>query len=165
MIILLMGVSGSGKTTIGEGLADSLGWPFFDADSFHPPANVEKMRQGIPLTDADRLPWLDAIRAKMDGLIARGESAVITASALKQRYRDRLGVDRPEVRLVYLKGDYEQIRQRMEDRQDHFMPPDLLRSQFETLEEPIGALALDITPPPERIVATIREGLGLGLKE
>lgn len=161
MIILIMGVSGSGKTTIGEQLAASLGWPFFDADSFHPPANIEKMRRGIPLNDADRAPWLDAIRARMDDLIRRGEPAVITASALKEAYRERLGVDRPEVRLVHLKGDFDLIRERMAQRADHFMPPDLLASQFETLEEPSGALTVDIAQPPEAIVAQIRQSLNL----
>lgn len=161
MIILLMGVAGSGKTTIGELLAADLGWPFFDADSFHPTANVEKMSRGIPLTDADRLPWLDAIRAKMDDLLRRGESAVITSSALKESYRDRLGVDRPGVRLVHLTGDYDLILRRMQERADHFMPPELLRSQFDTLEAPRDALTLDIALPPEEIAAAIRRELGV----
>jgi gluconokinase len=118
------------------------------------------MSRGIPLTDADRLPWLDAIRARMDDLIQRSESAVITSSALKESYRDRLGVDRPGVRLVHLTGGYDLILSRMQGR-EHFMPPDLLRSQFEALEAPRDALTVDITPPPEEIVATIRRELGV----
>jgi gluconokinase len=161
MIIILMGVSGSGKTTIGQLLAQDLGWPFYDGDDFHPQANIDKMRQGIPLTDEDRDSWLTALRHHIDTLLDNRQSAVLACSALKQGYRDRLGGDRPAVRFIYLKGDYALIRQRLQKRQGHFMPADLLKSQFATLEAPEDVLAIDISQTPEAIVNSIKRALEL----
>ena len=159
MIIILMGVSGSGKTTIGERLAQALGWPFYDGDQFHPPANVAKMQQGMPLTDEDRWPWLHALRTHMATWLQQGRSAVLTCSALKQAYREHLVVDEAEVKLVYLKGDYDLIHERLAQRHGHFMPPGLLASQFAALEEPEQGVVVDIVHPPETIVALIRAQL------
>jgi gluconokinase len=161
MIIILMGVSGSGKTTIGERLAQVLGWPFYDGDQFHPPTNVAKMRQGMPLTDEDRWPWLQALRTHIETWVQQGMSAVLACSALKQAYREYLIIDEAEVKLVYLKGDYDLIRDRLAQRQGHFMPPGLLASQFATLEEPKQGVVVDIVHPPETIVALIRGQLGV----
>lgn len=161
MIILLMGVAGSGKTTIGQQLAAQLGWSFRDADDFHPPENVAKMSAGIPLDDRDRAPWLAAIRAHIDACAARGESAVLTCSALKEKYRDILLRGATAVRLVHLTGSFDLILERMNARQGHFMKPQMLRSQFEALEAPREALAVDIGKSPEAIVAEIRSRLHL----
>jgi gluconokinase len=160
MIIILMGVSGSGKTTVGRLLARDLGWPFYDGDDFHPQANIDKMRQGIPLTDADRDSWLTALRRQIDNLIGNHQSAVLACSALKQAYRDRLRGDWPEVRFIYLKGDYALIRRRLRKRRGHFMKADLLTSQFATLEEPQGVPTVDIAQTPEAIVECIKQALG-----
>jgi gluconokinase len=160
MVIILMGVTGSGKTTIGWGLARALGWPFYDADDFHPAANVEKMSRGVPLDDADRAPWLAALRELVRGCVESGESAVLACSALKESYRDRLLFDEV-VRLVYLKGDENLIRERLRDREGHFMKAAMLDSQFAALEEPDGALRVDVSAPPEEIVKAIRDGLGV----
>jgi len=161
MVIILMGVSGSGKTTIGQRLAQALGWPFYDGDQFHPRANVDKMQQGMPLTDEDRWPWLQALRAHIETCIQQAVSAVLACSALKQVYRDYLRIDEAEVKLVYLKGDYDLIHERLAQRHGHFMPPGLLASQFAALEEPERAVVVDIGPPPEAIVALIRQQLGV----
>src|SRR5215470_396542 len=152
MIIILMGVSGSGKTTIGQRLAEALVWPFYDGDQFHPQANVAKMQQGIPLTDEDRWPWLQALRAHIATCIQQGVSAVLTCSALKQVYRDYLLIDETQVQLVYLKGDYDLIHARLAQRHGHFMPPELLASQFAALEEPERAVVVDIGHPPDTTV-------------
>ena len=161
MIILLMGVSGAGKTSVGAQLADDLGWPFYDGDTFHPKANVEKMRQDIPLTDADRFPWLSALRRLIDDLARQETSAIVTCSALKQAYRDRL-LDGPgDARLVYLKGDFALIRARMQTRRSHYFKADLLRSQFDALEEPDSGLVIDIALPLEAMVQQIRQALGV----
>jgi carbohydrate kinase (thermoresistant glucokinase family) len=135
-IVVVMGVAGAGKSTVGAALAEALGCAFADADEFHPPANIAKMRAGTPLTDADRQSWLAAIAARIDEWRAAGKSGVIACSALKRAYRRIVIGDRPEVRLAYLKGDPALIRQRLKTRQHHFMPASLLDSQFETLEEP-----------------------------
>jgi gluconokinase len=161
MIIILMGVSGSGKTAIGERLAQALGWPFYDGDQFHPPANVAKMQQGMPLTDADRWPWLRALRSHIETCLHQGVSAVLACSALKQTYREHLVIDEAEVKLVYLKGDYDLIHERLAQRRGHFMPSGLLASQFASLEEPERGVVVDIVHPPETIVALIREQLGV----
>jgi gluconokinase len=160
MVIILMGVTGSGKTTIGRGLARELGWPFYDADDFHPAANVEKMSRGVPLDDADRAPWLAALRELVRGLVESGGHAVLACSALKKSYRDYLLID-GRVRLVYLKGDDGLIRERLRDRRGHFMEAAMLDSQFAALEEPEGALRVDISPPPAEVVEAIRDGLGV----
>jgi len=161
MVIILMGVSGSGKTTVGTCLAEVLDWDFVDGDDFHPEANVEKMRRGEPLTDADRGPWLRAVRNFIDERLDREEPAVIACSALKEAYRDVLLDGNDGAELVYLRGGYDLIRQRMKARTDHFFDADLLDSQFEALEEPRpeGALIVDVGATPEEIVRTIRCGL------
>lgn len=161
MIIVVMGVAGSGKTTVGGRLARDLGWAFYDGDDFHPPANVEKMRSGVPLSDADRLPWLAELRALIDRCLATGEDAVIACSALKDSYRRLLGAGRPEVALVYLRGGAGLIERRLAARQGHFMPPNLLESQLAVLEEPAEALALDAALDPAALVEAVRAYLGL----
>ena len=160
-LVFLIGVSGSGKTTIGRQLADELGWDFHDADDFHPATNVEKMKQGIPLTDEDRAPWLDRIAAFARELMAAERRAVFACSALKQRYRDRLRVD-DTVRFVLLDGPPELLRARIESRHHHFMPESLLESQLDALEPPgPDVLRVDVEDPPGRIVQEIRGALGL----
>ena len=136
LVLVVMGVSGSGKTTVASMLAGRLGWHFAEGDDFHPAANIEKMHAGTPLNDDDRLPWLRAIAAQIDRWREGGESGVITCSALKHRYRAIIIGEREEVRLVYLKGDIDTIRRRLVARHGHFMPASLLQSQFEALEEP-----------------------------
>ncbi len=146
-VVVVMGVSGSGKTTIAALLAGRLHWDLADADSFHSPANVAKMRSGSPLTDEDRWPWLRAIAASIDAERAAGRHGVVTCSALKRSYREIIIDGRADVRLVYLKGEFDLIVHRMVARHDHFMPAALVRSQFETLEEP--------TPDENAIVVSI----------
>jgi carbohydrate kinase (thermoresistant glucokinase family) len=135
-VLLVMGVSGSGKTTVGKALADALGWSFQEGDDLHPAANIAKMKAGMPLTDADRQPWLAAIANWIDGQAARIEPGIITCSALKRAYRDDLRIGRPQVWLVFLEGSRELIAERLAHRQGHFMPPRLLESQFAALEAP-----------------------------
>lgn len=159
MILIITGVSGSGKTTIGKLLAQKLNWPFYEGDDFHPAANVEKMRSGQALNDEDRLPWLRSLRKLIEKLIAERKSAVITCSALKESYRKILSDGLNEVGFVYLKANYEQIYPRMMARHGHFMPPELLKSQFETLEQPDDALVVDATQPPDVIVELIKKDL------
>ena len=160
-IVILMGVAGSGKTTVGARLAQDLGWAFDDADGFHPSANVAKMSAGQPLTDADRAPWLAAIGAYITDRLARGETAVVTCSALKQAYRDQIVPDPACVRLVYLRGTRDQLWARLCGRENHFMKPAMLDSQLAALEEPTHALTVDITPAPTVIAAQIRQALSL----
>ena len=156
-----MGVSGVGKTTIGRRLANDLGWRFCDGDDYHPPANVDKMRRGIALTDEDRDAWLTTLEQLIQQLINESQSAILTCSALKQTYRDRLIGNRREVVLVYLKGSYELIRQRLLSRKEHFMRADLLSSQFETLGEPQGVLVVETDREPDFVVNHIKQALGL----
>ena len=156
--IVVMGVSGSGKTTVARLLAGRLGWRFAEADEFHSAANVAKMRGGVPLTDEDRAPWLAAIASYIDDAIASGKLAVVTCSALKRRYRDVIIGSRPGVALVYLKGDYDTIAKRIAARPHHYMPVSLLKSQFEALEEPAGpegAIVVSVDLPPDEIVREI----------
>ena len=154
-VVILMGVSGSGKSTVGALLAQRLHWEFEDADWFHPASNVDKMHKGIPLTDEDRWPWLRAIAAWIDKTRSAGGHGVVTCSALKRRYRDVLIGDRSDVYLVYLKGDETLIARRIATRHEHFMPPSLLHSQFAALEEP-GVdempITVSIEPQPRDIV-------------
>lgn len=160
MVVLVMGVSGSGKTTVGELLAERLGCEFADADDYHPPANVEKMRAGVALTDADRSPWLDLLRDLIRDRLAAGDDLVLACSALRAAYRDRLLAADDRVAIVYLKGDHELIRLRLANRAGHYMDSRLLDSQFATLEEPDDALVFDVTVAPEIIVDCIEQKLG-----
>lgn len=154
-IAIVMGVSGSGKTTIAAGLARAQGWILLEGDQFHPPANVAKMHAGTPLTDEDRWPWLRAIAARSDELRAAGQSAVVACSALKRAYRDILIGDRPDTMLVYLRGSQALIAERLRARKGHFMPPALLDSQFATLEEPgpdEQPIVVDIGGPADAVI-------------
>ena len=155
-----MGTAGSGKTTIGELLASQLGWEFFDADSFHSPANIEKMSRGVPLTDDDRVPWLNSIREAMLQWDAQGRKVVLACSALKRSYRERLQIN-SNVKLVYLKGSFELLRARLHARKGHYAGEQLLASQFGDLEEPTDAITVDVARSPEEIVAEIRKQLAL----
>jgi gluconokinase len=156
MIILLMGVSGAGKTTVGELLAKQLGFAYIEGDSFHSAANIGKMRSGIPLTDDDRLPWLQEMAKSIDIWIAKEKNVVLSCSALKQSYRDLLIKNKP-VKLVYLKGPIDLISSRVEKRTGHFMPQSLLQSQFDALEEPTDAITVDVSSSPSEIVKEIRQ--------
>jgi gluconokinase len=160
VIVVVMGVTGAGKTTIGRLLAQQLGWEFTDADSFHSPANVERIRQGIPLDDADRAPWLKSLRQAMEQWVAEGRNMVLACSALKKSYRHELYLG-SEVKFVYLKGSYDLIYQRLRARHGHFASEKILASQFAALEEPDDAVTVEIDQPAEAIVAEIRRGLGL----
>jgi len=159
VIILLMGVQGSGKTTVGRALAEHLGWRFADADEFHPPENIAKMAAGIPLDDRDRAPWLRALRAEIDRSLADRSNLVLTCSALKERYRQRLLTD--GVALVYLRGTRELIASRLKSRAGHFAKLDLLNSQFADLEEPTNALTIDVSSSVGEIVKEITDCLRL----
>ncbi|WP_437318821.1 gluconokinase [Sorangium sp. So ce385] len=161
MIVVVMGVSGAGKTTVGVRLARDLGWEFLDADDLHPAANVEKMRSGKPLDDRDRAPWLAALAARIRQLLDAGRDAVIACSALKAAYRAQLLVDPARMRLVHLTGDPALIAARLAARTDHFMPPGLLATQLAALEPPEDALRVDIDGTPEEIAAAVRRALGL----
>jgi gluconokinase len=163
VVILLTGVSGSGKTTVMQLLASQLGWQFADADDYHSASNVAKMRNGIPLTDADRAPWLATLRAMCAHWIATGKSAVLACSALKREYREELRVS-PEVKFVYLKGSPQLLYERLRSRTGHFMTERMLASQLEALEEPEEsehAVVVDVDRSPEEIVAEARAKLGL----
>jgi gluconokinase len=159
MILIVAGVSGSGKTTVGAMLAGRLGWRFADGDSFHSAANIAKMHAGIPLTDADRQPWLRAITAWMDDRDARGESAVVTCSALKRAYRGELLDGRPEARMIFLTADRAEVARRMAARHGHFFPGQLLGTQFGALEPPkpdeTSVTVMASGPSPEDTVAAI----------
>jgi len=160
MIVMVMGVTGSGKTTVGELLAKRLGCEFADADDFHSAANKDKMHRGIPLTDADRMPWLAAIHQKLVECNAQHQNLVLGCSALKQSYRDQLVRDL-EVRLVYLKGSYELIDKRLRARKGHFADDKILAAQFADLQEPSNAVVVDIHSEPEQIVDEICRRLSL----
>lgn len=160
-ILLIMGVAGSGKTTIGRRLAAELSWPYHEADDFHSAANKEKMGRGIPLDDYDRAPWLAAIRAAMDECLAAGRSAVFTCSGLKDKYRRVLMDGAPGVSLVYLATDLETSLARVGRRKGHYMKADMVQSQFAALEVPTNAFSVDTRLPPEKIIAEIRRALSL----
>lgn len=161
MVIILMGPMGCGKTTIGKILAEKLGGSFYDGDDFHPEKNVEKMRAGIALTDEDRKLWLENLHGNIQRWLKDKENTILACSALKQAYRDILGVDQNTVRTVYLKGSYELLRKRIEERQHLYMDKNLLRSQLDTLEEPKDGLTVDISAAPEIVVSTIINNLNL----
>jgi gluconokinase len=164
MIVVLAGVSGSGKTTVGESLARRLAWPFTDGDSLHPAANITKMRAGVPLTDEDRWPWLAAVAAVIDERIAAGQSAVVACSALKRSYRDLLLAGRPAVRMVFLDVDHDLLAARLAARHGHFFRADLLASQLADLENPQPAeriLVLPAVGTPEQIAQQIISRLQL----
>jgi gluconokinase len=159
MVVVLMGVSGSGKTEDGTRLAEALGGTFVEGDDYHPPANVAKMRSGVPLDDADRQPWLETLSREIGTWLDAGKTVVLACSALKQRYRDILKAGRPGVRFVHLKGDKALIRKRLDKRRGHYMPASLLDSQFAALEEAGDVITVGIDAPPDAIVADIRRAL------
>lgn len=164
MIVIVFGVSGAGKTTIGKLLADELGWRFLEADDFHPASNVEKMRDGRPLADEDRWPWLEQLRHQITRSIAAKENAVLACSALKRVYRERLRVG-DDVTFVFLHGDYALIEKQFQHRRGHFMDPELLKSQFTDLEEPKtddGTVTIELGRSPQELVEEIKAKLGLG---
>jgi gluconokinase len=162
VVVVLMGVSGSGKTTVGKVLAAKLGWSFVEGDDFHPPENVGKLRAGTPLTDDDRRPWLSAIRDRMDAALDRGENVVLACSALKHAYQEYLERHDPaHVHFVHLRGSEDLIQERLAARAGHFMNPALLHSQFETLEPPDHAVQVDVTDAPDAIADRIRRELGV----
>lgn len=160
MIILLMGVTASGKTTVGQQLASQLNWEFLDADDFHSAANVAKMRAGIPLTDEDRDPWLQSLRDAIAQRLAAGRNAILACSALREAYRERLVIS-PVVKLVFLRGGFSLLQERIQARQGHYMNPRLLESQFNTLEvpDPTNALIVDVDRSVPEIVQQIRADL------
>jgi gluconokinase len=161
MVIILMGVAGAGKTTVGKRLAAALGWRFLEGDDFHPQRNVAKMAAGVPLTDEDRQPWLEQLRGLIAQALERGEDVVLACSALRRSYRQRLAVDPARMRWVYLTAPAEVLARRLGERKGHFMPAGLLDSQLATLEPPEDALVLDVTPGVDEVVSRIRAGLGL----
>jgi len=150
-----MGVSGSGKTTLGKALAQKLGWDFFDADDFHPPANIVKMAAGIPLSDSDRAPWLASLHEQLLSTLKAGRHPVLACSALKDKYRAQLLEGMDGIAIIYLKGSYDLIFSRMSIREGHYMKPEMLRSQFDTLEEPKDAVVLDVEMSLEEMIDTI----------
>jgi gluconokinase len=163
VVIIILGVSGTGKTTVGELLARELGWHFYEADDFHSPANIEKMRRGVPLTDDDRWPWLENLRELIKRCVAVNENAVLACSALKRVYRKHLRVS-AEVELVFLRGDYGLVAEQLRHRRGHFMNPGLLRSQFVDLEEPHpeeGVLTIELSRTPNELVDEIKTKLHL----
>ena len=163
MIVVICGVAGIGKTTIGQLLARELGWEFYDADNFHPAVNIEKMKTGIPLSDEDRQPWLDRLRQLIEGCVAAQEDAIVACSALKRAYRDRLRVA-GEVRFVFLRASRARVAQQLQQRRGHFMPAALLDSQFADLEEPQpeeNALTVDLEGLPRDVASLIKTKLSL----
>ncbi len=165
MIVIVFGVSGAGKTTVGKLLAEELGWHFYEGDDFHPAANIEKMRHEIPLNDEDRQPWLDKLRELIEHLLATNEDAVIACSALKEKYRRQLRAS-TQVKFVYLRGDFALIADRLRKRTGHFMKPTLLRSQFADLEEPQPAehvIVVDLARTPQELTQEIKSKLELQL--
>jgi gluconokinase len=160
VIAIIMGTTGAGKTTVGTMLAAQLKWEFADADTFHPLANIEKMSHGVPLNDADRVPWLEAMRKAILEWITAGKNVVLACSALKSAYREKLRPS-PEVEIIYLKGNYALFAERIHHRHGHFAGEGILAGQFADLEEPADAITIDAALPPEQIVAEIRRRLAL----
>jgi gluconokinase len=163
VIVLLMGPAGSGKTRVGLLLAKELSWEFADGDDFHSPANKNKMARGVGLTDEDRVPWLQSIRDAIDQWLAERRSVVLACSALKRSYRERLGIhsNAKDIKLVYLKGSYDLLLERLRSRKGHYATEGLLSSQLADLEEPTDAITIDVSRSPEEIVVEIRKRLGL----
>jgi gluconokinase len=164
MIVIIFGISGVGKTTLGQLLAQELGWKFYEADDFHSQANIKKMHAGVPLTDRDRRPWLDSLRALITRTVAANENAVLACSALKQSYRRRLRVSE-DVKFVYLRGSYDLIARQLQQRRGHFLNPELLQSQFATLEEPEPnehAITIEVGRSPRALVDEIKMRLTAG---
>jgi gluconokinase len=167
VIVIVFGVSGAGKTTIGKLLAEQLGWRFLEADDFHPRGNIEKMRSGCPLIDEDRWPWLERLRERITRALAAKENAVLACSALKRGYRECLRVS-DDVKVVFLRGDYQLIEDQLRRRRGHFMNPDLLRSQFTDLEEPEAdedVLTIELGRTPHELVEEIKTRLRLARKD
>ena len=163
MIVIIFGVSGAGKTTVGKLLAREVGWCFIEADDFHPAVNIEKMRNGHPLTDKDRRPWLERLRQQIERLLSGGENAVLACSALKRAYRDRVRVS-DDVKFVFLRGDHALVEKQLRSRRGHFMNPALLQTQFDDLEEPQpdeNVLTIELGRTPEEIVERIKTKLNL----
>jgi gluconokinase len=160
MVIVFTGVSGAGKTTVGKLMAETLDWPFYDADNYHPPANIAKMSAGVALIDEDRVAWLESLRNLIRSVSARGENAILACSALKHAYREVMR-SAGEVRCVLLHADERLIRERLKTRQGHFMNPTLIDSQFETLEEPQSAIVLDAALPPSELVRQACVAVGI----
>ena len=161
VIIVVMGVAGSGKTRIGRALAEALAWRFFDADDFHPPENIRRMSDGVPLTEVHRQPWLDELRGLLSTLDTRGENVVLACSALTAQFREQLRSGTGDLRYAYLRAEEELIASRLRTRENHFMPAGLLSSQFEALEEPEDALTLEASASPAAIVARVRATFGV----
>ncbi len=161
MVIIVMGISGTGKTATGSALARATGWTFLEGDDYHPPGNIEKMRHGQSLNDADRAPWLEHLRKLIVEQLEQGKNAILACSALKHEYRQLLQVNADQVRFVFLKGDFDLIRQRLNKRHGHFMTAGLLASQFEALEPPHDVFTLDIAEPVATLVAKIRQQFGI----
>ena len=155
--IIVMGVSGCGKSSVGKLLAEKLGWDFYDADDFHPSINVKKMADGIPLDDSDRAPWLALLHELISSSLKQNQPGVLACSALKERYRQQLMEGNENIQLVYLKGSYELIWSRMSTRREHYMQPEMLQSQFDALEEPVNALTMDISGPVDDISSKVLE--------
>jgi carbohydrate kinase (thermoresistant glucokinase family) len=158
-VIVVMGVAGCGKSTVGEGLSKALGWEFIEADTLHPASNIAKMSSGVPLDDADRAPWLASVREAIDSSLGRGTRAVVACSALRESYREVLAPDPADTRFIHPHGDFDVIRDRLSRRTGHFMGEDMLRSQFEALETPLGSLSLDVRLQPSVLISRIREVL------
>ncbi len=161
MIVILMGVAGSGKTSVGRLLTKELGWKFYEGDNFHSRDNINKMKHGFALTDADRDAWLDALANLIKELEKKRQSAVIACSALKREYRDRLEAHSSNIQFVYLKGSYDLIQHRLEARREHYFKADLLKSQFEILEEPVQAIIVNAAQTPDMIAEQIKQALRL----